>query len=253
MKKISFSMPVFLFFMMLSFFSATPSHADLYWESIQETTGMPGKPDESQEIKNYLTSYASRSDHKNRIVIMNFEAKTMIQIDPSKKTYHQTNLTEMVGPPMIKGEKGEAQRQMMKQKMGNIKVTPTDETRKIGDYTCKKYLVSGMMMNSEYWLSKDVTGYEEMKKTAEKLKDMFDQNPMMKQMNIAGMISQLDGFPVQMIMTIMNGKTITTLKKIEQKTLDKSLFSVPDGYTRIEGPMMPMMRKPANKGPAAMP
>jgi hypothetical protein len=119
-------------------------------------------------------------------------------------------------------------------------VTPTQETRQIAGYNCQKYLVSGMMMNSDYWLSKDVKGYEEVKEIGKKVSALFDENPMMKQMNIAGMMGQLDGFPVQTVMNIMKGTSTTTLKKIEKKSLDKSLFSVPEGYTQ-EQSKMPMM------------
>ena len=97
-----------------------------------------------------------------------------------------------------------------------------------------------MMMNSDYWLSKDVKGYEEIKEIGKKIAGVFDENPMMKQMNIAGMMGQLDGFPVQMVMNIMKGTSTTTLKKIEKKSLDKSLFSVPEGYTQTQS-KMPMM------------
>jgi len=130
---------------------------------------------------------------------------------------------------------------MMKNMMGSIQVTPTQETRNIAGYNCQKYLVSGgMMMNSDYWLSKDVKGYEEVKEIGKKISGVFDDNPMMKQMNIAGMMGQLDGFPVQTVMNIMQGTSTTTLKKIEKKSLDKSLFSVPEGYT-LEQSKMPMM------------
>ena len=124
--------------------------------------------------------------------------------------------------------------------MGNIQVTPTQETRQIAGYNCQKYLVSGMMMNGDYWLPKDVKGYEEVKEIGKKVATLFDENPMMKQMNIAGMMGQLDGFPVQMVMNIMKGTSTTTLKKIEKKSLDKSLFSVPEGCTQTQN-KMPMM------------
>jgi hypothetical protein len=172
---------------------------------------------------------------------MNFDTKVMYQINPQAKTYQQINIAEMGKPPEMKGEKGQQmQQQMMKNMMGNIQVTPTQETRQIAGYNCQKYLVSGMMMNSDYWLSKDVKGYEEVKEIGKKVSALFDENPMMKQMNIAGMMGQLDGFPVQTVMNIMKGTSTTTLKKIEKKSLDKSLFSVPEGYTQ-EQSKMPMM------------
>lgn len=229
---------LFLFF--LGLMSSSVAMADLYWESDQETKGMPGRPDETKVIKTYLTASASRTEREGQITIMNFDTKIMYHINPQAKTYQQINMAEMGKQPAMKGEKGQMQQQMMKNMMGNIQVTPTQETRQIAGYNCKKYLVSGMMVNSDYWLSKDVKGYEEVKEIGKKIAGVFDENPMMKQMNIAGMMGQLDGFPVQMVMNIMKGTSITTLKKIEKKSLDKSLFSVPEGYTLTQS-KMPMM------------
>lgn len=240
MKKGGLMLNLLLFSVILGLMTSSAAMADLYWESDQETKGMPGRPDETKVIKTYLTAYASRTEREGQITIMNFDTKIMYHINPKAKTYQQINMAEMGKPPEMKGEKGQMQQQMMKNMMGNIQVTPTQETRQIAGYNCQKYLVSGMMMNSDYWLSKDVKGYEEIKEIGKKIAGVFDENPMMKQMNIAGMMGQLDGFPVQMVMNIMKGTSTTTLKKIEKKSLDKSLFSVPEGYTQTQS-KMPMM------------
>jgi len=241
MKKVGLMLKYLLFSVVLGLMISSVAMADLYWESDQETKGMPGRPDETKVIKTYLTEYASRTEREGQITIMNFDTKVMYQINPQAKTYQQINIAEMGKPPEMKGEKGQQmQQQMMKNMMGNIQVTPTQETRQIAGYNCQKYLVSGMMMNSDYWLSKDVKGYEEVKEIGKKVSAIFDENPMMKQMNIAGMMGQLDGFPVQTVMNIMKGTSTTTLKKIEKKSLDKSLFSVPEGYTQ-EQSKAPMM------------
>jgi hypothetical protein len=242
MKKAGLMLKFLLFSVFLGLMVSSVAMADLYWESDQETKGMPGRPDETKIIKTYLTSYASRTEQEGQISIMNFDTKVMYLINPQDKTYQQINMAEMGKMPEMKGDKGQMQQQqqMMKNMMGNMQVTPTEETRQIAGYTCRKYLVSAMMMNSDYWLSKDVKGYEEVKEIGKKVSAIFDENPMMKQMNIAGMMGQLDGFPVQTVMNIMKGTTTTTLKKIEKKLLDKSLFSVPEGYTRTQS-KMPMM------------
>jgi hypothetical protein len=243
MKRVGSKLMLLLFSVVLGLMISSVAMADLYWESDQETKAMPGRADESKVIKTYLTSYASRTEQNGQITIMNFDTKVMYLINPQAKTYQQINIAEMGKMPEMKGQKGQMQQQqqMMKNMMGNIQVTPTQETRQIDGYNCQKYLVSGMMMNSDYWISKDVKGYEEVREIGKKVATIFDENPMMKQMNIAGMMGQLDGFPVQTVMNVMKGTITTTLKKIEKKPLDKSLFSVPDGYTleQSKTPMMP--------------
>ena len=245
MKKWTKLFQLVLCVMIISLMTSSVVLADYYWESVHETKGMQGRPDATSDVKNYLTSNAYRIEREGHIIIMNFDTMMMFHIDPSSKTYHQINITELGKSPEAKDDNG-PMRQKMKNAMTMIQVTPTQETRQIAGYNCQKYLVSGMMMNSEYWLSKDVKGYDEIKEIAEKNSHIFEQNPVMRQMNIGGMMSQLDGFPVQIIMNILKGTSITTLKKIEKKTLDKSLFTVPDGYTLKENkmPMISNMHPP---------
>ena len=246
MKKLGSMFKLSFFCVIFSMMLSSAALADVFWESEQETKGMPGRPDETRIIKTYLSENAFRTEREGQVTIMNFDTKMMYHLNPQAKTYQQINMAEIGKPPEMKGEKGQAQQQMMKNMMGNFQVTPTEETKKIAGYNCRKYQVTGMMMNSEYWLSKDVKGYDEVKEIGKKISGVFDENPMMKQMNIPGMISQLDGFPVQMIMNIMQGTSTTTLKKIEKKSLEKSLFVVPKDYTLTQ-PKLPMMLTPKDK------
>jgi hypothetical protein len=125
----------------------------------------------------------------------------------------------------------------MQEMMNSIQVTSTDETKEIAGYTCTKYTLAMMGMTHDYWLSKEVEEYEELKAISTKMMMIFEKNPMLKQANIMGMMDQLDGFPIQMIINVMGGGTITTtLKKIEKMSLDKNLFNVPEGYTLIQMP-----------------
>lgn len=213
--------------------------ADIYWEVVQESKGMMHEPDSTDIIKNYMTAKAFRVEQKEGFTIMDFESKKMYQIDPASKTYQQIDMTALGQPPAeMKGEEAEAVQKMMKGMMSEIQVTPTQEKKQIAGYDCQKYLVSIMMMQSEYWLSKAVPGYAQMKEIGKKMKSLFESNPMMRQMNIAGMMDKLDGFPVQTVMHMMNGTITSTLKTIETKSLDPSLFKVPSGYTLSEDPGM---------------
>ncbi len=216
---------------LMLFFTFTPmTYADLYWESEVVSGGMPeGLPKDLPEqvrdqmseqfkgktetTKNYLTSYASRTETGDMIIIMEFDTMTIYQLDPRAKTYTKLNIMAEIG-------------QMAEDMMKDMKITPTNETKKIAGYKCKKYNVTVMDMESEHWLSKDVKGYKEFKAINEKI---FKKNPKLRQMNMGGM-SGKEGFPVQTVSNVMGMKTITTLKKIEKKSLSKTLFKVPGGY-----------------------
>jgi len=64
----------------------------------------------------------------------------------------------------------------------NIQVTPTNETKKIAGYKCKKYNVTVMGVKSKDWLSKDVEGYKEYRAISKKMEKMFQKNPRLRQM-----------------------------------------------------------------------
>jgi hypothetical protein len=208
-----------------------PAHADLYWESEQVSKGVQGQPEGPAIMKHYYTDKASRIDLADgKIMIMHFDKKIMVRLDPVAKTYSEMDMDEMGGGKQMAKIPPE-QRKMMESMMQSMQVTPTDETRVINGYKCRKYLVSFMMMNGEYWLSKDVKGYEELKSIGAKMAKNFENNPMLKQMNVAAMMDKLDGFPVQTVTQVMGGSVTSTLVKMEKKPLSDDLFKVPAGYT----------------------
>ena len=59
---------------------------------------------------------------------------------------------------------------------------------------------------------------------------------------VAGLIAQLDGFPVRTEMETMGTTTVTTVTKVAEKKLPASLFEVPEDYQ--EKPMRRMGAMP---------
>jgi hypothetical protein len=224
---------VFIALMLL--LGAGNGSADLYFETEQVTRGIPGQADGSAILKQYLTMDASRSDVQDGVTIVDFNKKLIYQLDPAAKTYTRSDITSFNAIPGMDGdaESGE-QNQMVKamiESMANsIRVTPTDEYREIAGYKCRKFNVTIMMATSEYWASKDFKGYDELMAIGEKASAVFANNPMMKQMNILGLMKEVDGFPVQTMTQVMGGTVVSTLKTMQQKPLSKSLFQVPEGY-----------------------
>ena len=213
------------------------AYGDLCWESVATTAGKPidlpkSLPKQvrdqmlaqfkgtSETVKHYLTSYASRTEKKDHIMIIEFGSMMMYQLNPVNKTYTKLNMMSVMDDTM-----GEIAK--------DIQVTPTNETKKIAGYKCKKYNVTVMGVKSEHWLSKDVKGYKEYRAISKKMEKKFQKNPRLRQMNIAG-ISGKEGFPVKIVITVMGMTTTTTLKKIEKKSLSKNLFKVPGGYKLIK-------------------
>lgn len=219
---------------LVALFMAGPACAGFYFESEQSTVGVPGQPHEEKLIKTYLSDHFSRTDQGDLITIMNYQDMTSYELNPEAKTYVRHDMTRMQGMPNMKGAKKARFEQMMKRMADSIKIVPADETMPIAGYHCRKYQVQFMMATGVYWVTQEIEGYQELRKLTRNMAKAFDKNPMMKQMNVLAMMDQMDGFPVQTIMDVMGGKITTTLKSIEQKKLDKSLFEVPKGYTLIE-------------------
>jgi hypothetical protein len=227
-----------IFFLMTFFiFFTVPVYADLFWQNIQETKEFPGQPDEVQTVDYYFTPNASRTEIGNMATIMDFDSMMLYQLDNQAKIYYKIDLNTM-GHMAGEGEHAEAFSKMMKQMMGETRIIPTNETRKIADYDCRKYNLQVMMVEIEYWVTQDIDHYKELKEIGGKIAKDFDKNPMMQHMNFAAHMKQMDGFPVQTITrNPMGGTIISTLKHIEKKKLSDDLFQVPTGYKLIESEM----------------
>lgn len=236
--------------------STAPARADLYWESEQVIQGMPGQEDSTRIIKNYITKDASRTEMGDTISIVRYDDMAMYQINPAEKTYVRIDMKSMGLPAEGAGmdpEKTEQAQALIQEMFGKIKVVPSDETRTIAGYKCRRYDMNFMMVSSEYWTSDEVKGYEEVAAAGKKMQKAFEGNPILKKANVLGMMDAMDGFPVQIVNRMMGGTSTTTLKKIEQKTLPGSLFEVPEGYKRVEAPRAPAPAMPAMPKPPARP
>ncbi|GLI35464.1 DUF4412 domain-containing protein [Desulforhabdus amnigena] len=213
------------------FMTSTTAFADLYWEFKQVSKGVEGQPDATRIQKNYYTDRASRVETgSGAVMIMDLDSMTIYQLDPRSKTYIKSDMRKMGAPEQMPGMSAEQRKKMIENMAGSMKVTPTDETKTIAGYNCRKYNVGFMNSSNEYWLSKDVKGYDELKRIGAKMAMSFEANPVLKQMNIAGIMDKLDGFPVQIITHAGRGTMTSTLIKIEQKPLPAELFQVPKGY-----------------------
>jgi len=224
-----------LLFTLLLFFLISPAaYGDLFWESTEARKGIPGQPDESEIIKTYVTADASRAERNGEITIMNFAEMTSYEINTEDKTYTRNDLKEMLKMPEMDEAQTAQLKEMLKQMAESTQIVSTDETREISGYNCRKYDVQMMMAKGEYWISKEVKGYSELKTFNEKMANAFENAPMVKLMNMSGILNKLDGFPIMTIMTVMGGTTTTTVNKVEQKPLNKDLFTVPASYKLVE-------------------
>ena len=218
---------------MFVFFEVSPmAYGDLYSEWVQITKGVPGLSNGTRIVKTYYTSNAFRADIGEEIMIMDFDSMIMYQLNTKDGTYTKSNINETDLMPERDGEEIQAFQQMLKKVIESLQIDPTNETKTISGYVCRKHNATLMLVDvGEYWLSKDVVGYKELRMIADKMANVFEKDPVLKHLNIAGVVDKLDGFPVQMVIKATRGTTTITLKSIKKKPLSKNLFKVPEGYT----------------------
>ncbi len=222
---------------LLAVLCAPSANADLYVETENISTNIPHQPNGATTLKNYFTSNASRVEWGNgKVFILDYNAMKMFTLDPRAKTYSENSIGELQA--VAHDTSGAGKQQLMDEAMAAIlavQVHPTDEMKTIEGYRCRKFNVNVAMVNGEYWVSKDVKGYQELRALGAKVASVLDRNPMLRQFNIAGFAEKLDGFPVYMVNHVLGGTVQTTLKDVEQRPLEAALFRVPKDYTQAGG------------------
>ena len=223
----------------------TTADAGFYWEMIEVQEGMTmpeGIPvnlpqalkdqfggSSQRTVKHYISDDGYRIDSGDGIVITNYRTMAVYSIDPGEKTYFKIDVQGFGSDQPAIGE-------MARVMKDSITITPTDQVEKIAGYDCRKYTVSSMMGNGEYWASTKVGAYPLLKKAGEKMGRIMAENPMLSQLNVGGLMDKIEGFPVRSVMNVMGAKTTTTLKHIESRNIDKALFEVPAGFRETTMP-----------------
>jgi hypothetical protein len=204
--------------------------ADLYCETENVSTNVPTQPDGTSILKYYFTHNAWRLQlGDSKVFIVDYNARRLYTLDTKAKTFTELNLNELPGLPGVAAGDKKKMAEILGAMM-ETRITPTDELKTIAGYKCRKYNVRIAIVDGEYWVSKDVRGYRELKNLGAKVGTIADRNPMLRQLDVPGMVEKLDGFPVFTVNHVMGGTVASTLKKIEQKSLDPALFTVPKDY-----------------------
>jgi hypothetical protein len=173
------------------------------------------------------------------VTLMDSSASTMTMLIPQTKTYMTMNLGQMAGEMMAQGDEKDSSEDF-------LKVSSTGKTETIAGFTCQ-YWLFGAKQDTEVCLANGL-GYfasagggsggilEKLKNLAlrDKIKAQLDANPEFAKFVESG------AFPLK-IAEIENGqsRTIMEVTKVERKSIDDSLFTVPADYKKMEIPGMP--------------
>jgi len=178
----------------------------------------------------------------NESIIFDSEKESIFLVNHEKKEYSVVPMDLFGGGDEGESEGGEMS-QMMQDMMGSIEVnvTPTDETKKIGDWDAKLYnveiAIAMMPSKQEVWATEDIKiDYA-----------MFNavSNGMMAQMpgfeKIIEEMKQIKGIAIKTVTrtSAMGGEIVTTTKLIEyaEKDSPDGVFDIPEGYKKAEAGM----------------
>jgi hypothetical protein len=232
-------------------FAALVCAQGLYVESTRS-----GASDAVEKMYYMPKMFKSVDGDGSKISILRFDRETIYNLNPGKKTYTAMTFAEMkamlekahsMADDMMAKRLASAppdQREKMKEMMEGMKkrssssgatheVVPTGEHRTINGFACDKYIVKTNGKESEtVWASRQVAGYEPMKRDMEGFLDRMSALLGSKE-GLGAWFRQIDGFPIQ---TESHG-SVTTVKKIDRRSIAASEFEVPEGYTREKNPM----------------
>jgi hypothetical protein len=233
---------------------AAPARADFYMKQRVHTGAFSvmgqDQPEKDEIMVFWIGAGKARTDTESSqsSILLLQDKKMMYMIDHAKKQYSEMPMD--FGKILGEAGGGEGEEEgraqamaMMKGMMGGMKATVIDtgETKKIGDWNCRKYIIEmdmGMMgkVKTETWATEDLK---------------FDYtmafamaNAMMASMpgfdRILAEMKKIKGVVVQQTatMNVMGGaevKSTTELLEAGEKAAPAGQYDLPAGYRKVSG------------------
>ena len=237
-------------------FAVLVSAQGVYVESVRS-----GAPDDIEKVYYMPKMFKSVSGDGSEISILRFDRETVYHLNPEKKTYTAMTFAEMkamvdmaksmsddmiakriASLPPEQQEKAKEMAEAMKSRAfsssATREVVSTGEHKTINGFACDKYVVKTNGKETEtVWASKQVTGYENMKRDLEGFLERMS-GMLGRKEALGAWFKQIDGFPIQ---TESHG-SVNTVAKIDRRSVPASEFEVPAGYTKV------MNRMPGDTG-----
>jgi hypothetical protein len=112
---------------------------------------------------------------------------------------------------------------------GDVKVTKTNETQKILNYTCTKTIVTvtdkGKTMDQIFWTTKEIKDFDLKSLTSQRIsagQSMFYES--------------IEGVPLKMEMSTPEANMVMQVTEIKRESLPSSAFAIPAGFTETKFP-----------------
>ena len=221
---------LFLSLLVLSFISVKLYSQSFEGEIVMKITSKD--QDKPQTIDYYCKGSKIRFEAKGEgsesgVMIIDSKDNNAIIIMPERKMYMSYPFHNALGAASDT-MRSEIEREVEK---GNLKMT--GETKNINGYQCEKWsFKDDEGKNGEAWMTKGIKNF------------FLFSNPMKRRSNEPEWERKLidEGyFPMMVITKNEDGEVESTMEvtSIVPKSLDKSLFTPPSDYKKMEMPMMP--------------
>lgn len=217
---------------------ALADDAGVYFETVNRGTGMTGEAPQDELSKTYLANgkmKVTSSDPQGTDMIIDPASGNMTFLNHAAKQYYQININR------VKESMSQPGMEQMRAMVADTKITVTEtsEKQKIGEWNCRKYLVTktGMMrIEQEIWASEavdvDVSRFTDMMSLSGPdglLADTPEGKAQQAEM------AKVRGYPIltktkmQMMGTEM--ETESEVKVIRKEVIPAVTFDIPADYT----------------------
>ncbi|NOZ19996.1 MAG: DUF4412 domain-containing protein [Planctomycetes bacterium] len=215
---------------------------DFYYEATMQTSGIQGMPTMTLMQKVWMSKGKMKVEMTGgpmpMKVFIRTDLRKMYMVNEMQHSYMEMPLSQMIG---MAGNTAQGVQ---------VNVQKTEETRQIGKWNCRKYVITAtgpMPMKVTSWVA---PGIEVDKKMMEEMQKVMGSNPAMKA--LAEKTKEIKGFPIEQIVEMnMGGQQMTTkmtVTKIQQGPIPASTFDLPAGYQKMQMPAMPPGGAPQGGG-----
>jgi hypothetical protein len=230
--------------LIITSFFAFALHADMFIKQKQHTDGYTiagNTVEETSDVVNvWIGEKGLRSDGQGQSILVRSDTKNVYIIDHTQKEYTIVPFSQFdaISDAISTSGLPDFVTNMIKL---TATVTPTTETKKIGNYNCKKYIQTiknaAMSSETELWVTKDIKVNVEIYKKY--LTSMLAATPAMIQLlgDISKEIAKIDGVYVlsNTVTTSMGNEIKSSAEVLEVKegSAPAGTFELPAKYKEV--------------------
>ena len=219
---------------------------ELTWEFTKTTRDSHGQ-EKNENITYFVSPEVTKINHSDEIIYIDYRIHILYRYNKADEVCLKFPLiSNNINQPANTKE-------LLKKRnislISNLKVVSTTDHKEIAQYNCSlKHVMYGADLAMfqmvappvvhefgqrftesmvGYYVSDKVIGLHTLYNIAQKRSDIFKNNPLLRQIDIVGLLELLNGFPVQMIQKHRDTDSVTTLLGNPKPNKDNKLFFLP--------------------------